>query len=42
MDLELNELKDEGLNIGQGNYGDDINEHGGNGVESANGYTQRQ
>ena len=33
MDVELNELNDEGLTIGQGNYGDDGNEHGGNGVE---------
>ena len=30
---ELNELKDEGLIIGQGNYGDGGNDHGGSGVE---------
>ena len=33
MDLELSEFEDEDLNIGKGNDGDDINNHGGNGVE---------
>ena len=33
IDLELNEFKDEGLNIDQGNLGNGGNKHGDNGVE---------
>ena len=33
IDPELNEFKDEGLNIDQGNYGNGGNDHGGNDVE---------
>ena len=33
IDLELNEFQDEGLNIGQGNYGNGSNDHSENGVE---------
>ena len=33
MDPKINELEDEDLNMGQGNYGDGSSDHGGNGVE---------